>query len=367
MKDASAEASAFLAGVVTPLVQGGELRIGRAIDAARARAHVDVVESGALAGDTAEIDAARAAVAAQIVVRPPRLELTGDDLRLCLALYNALALAHPDLEGWTTRSGKRAAVLEVSLELARLPPALDRASLLARHTLLARLHAAARQDVRVRWWTGRAEFKGKTPPPRLTLWPTVRAVRVEHELVPLADLLGFDEGQRLLAALYEASPLTDLLMPERAAPGFTWAQAGALAILRDAELARHVVHSWITPERQPAVLPAVAAAWERMLSQAVDIPHVRAVTAFLTYVGVLASLAEAPLTAEHARDAPAIGLFWALPEIAARVAPELAWPPGLETASPRAGRWSALRLRGLSLLGGNADKLAAMLGTRLNP
>jgi hypothetical protein len=367
-KDLSSQAAAFLAGFVTPLCAGGELKIGPAIDAARARAFVEVIESGALAGDTEAIDAARAAVAAQMVVRPPRLELGGDELRLCLALYNALALAHPDLDSWTARSGKRAAVLEVSLELAKLPLALDRRTLLARHTLLARLHVAARQDVRVRWWTGRAEFKGRTPPARLTLWPTVRAVRVEHELIPLSELLGFEEGQRLLATLYDASPLTDLLHPERSAPGFSWASAGILAILRDAELARHVVHSWISPERAPLVLPAAAAAWERLLGQqAADIPHLRAVTAFLTYVGVLASMAESPLTAENGRDAPGVGLFWALPEIAARVAPELAWPPGLETASPRAGRWSALRLRGLSLVGNNADRLTAMLGSRLNP
>ncbi len=361
------DVTAFLTDFVTPLLTGGELRIGRAIDAMRAKQFADAAESGALAGDTADIDAARAAVVAQIVVRPPTLELGVDEMRLCIALYNALALAHPDLEGWTTRSGKRPLVLEVSLALAQLPLALTRPALLARHPMLARLHAAHRQDVRVQWWTGHAEFKGRKPPPRLTAWGGLRRVRVENETVPLAELLGFEEGQRLLAALYEASPLTDILVPERSAPGFSWASAGVVAILRDAELARFVAHSWITPERAQAALPAAAAAWERMLSQAVDIPHVRAVTAFLTHVGVLASLAEAPLAAEHARDAASVGLFWALPELAARVAPELAWPPGLERTSTHAGRWGALRMRGLSMLGPSADKVTAMLGTRLNP
>jgi hypothetical protein len=359
--------SVFLAEFVQPLVTGGELHVGAAIDAGHAKHFVDAAESGALAGESGDIDRARSAVAAQMVVRPAALELSGEDMALAIALYNALALAHPDLEGWTARSGKRALVLEVSLSLLQLPLALTRPRLIARHTLLSRLHAAARQDTRVSWWTGRAEFKGKRPPPRLTALPGLRRVRVENELVPLADLLGFEEGQRLLAALYEASPLTDLLAPERTTPGFSWSSAGVVAILRDAELARYVAHTWLTPDRALLVLPAAAAAWERMLSQVVDIPHVRAVTAFLTYVGVLAALAEAPVTQDVVRDTAAVGLFWALPEIAARVAPELSIPPGVEAASLTARRWSALRQRGLATIGPSADKLAALLGTRLNP
>ncbi len=360
------DAEAFLAGFVAPLVVGGELRVGAPIDEPRAKTWFDAAGSGALAGSTGDIDAARARLVAQAVVRPPELVLGADELRLAVALYNALALAHPDLERWSARAGKRRHVLAVSMAFADLPPAIERETLLARHALLARLFVVARQDVKVSWWTGKAEFKGQRPPSRLIAWPSVRGVRVEQEDVPLAELLGFDEGQRLLAALLDASPLTDVLAPERQAPSFAWRGPGVLAILRDAELARFVAHAWIDPARAPIVLPAAALAWERLLRQAASAAHVRAVTAFLVHVGVLAALADAPATTELGNGVAGAGLFWALPQLAARVAPELAAPPGVQAERALADRWAALRERGLGIIGAPmADKLVAMFAARL--
>jgi hypothetical protein len=349
----------FLTRFVQPLVAGGDAHVGAPIDEARAAAWSEEIAAVGAAAEA--IDQAREAIAAELCVRPPRLVFGAEELRLAMALYNALALAHPATSTWTARSGARPRVLAVSRALCSLPPPSGQAGLVARHTLLWQLPALSRQDTTVRWWTGKAEFRGQRPPRRLTAWPGLRNVRVDPARVPVHELLGFEEGILLHAALLDASPLTDVLHPDRAAPGFAWGHAGT--VLADVELARLVAHAWIAPDRVTATLPAAAAAWERLLHGAAPAVEVRATTAFLVHVGVLAALDEG--TPADPADA-ALALFWALPDVVEPVELALAAPPGIAAEARLDARWRARRARAVRTLGEDRiDSLRKSLEVRL--
>jgi hypothetical protein len=352
--------AAFLSDFVAPLVAGGEVHIGPAVDLATAQRWMQEIGAGV---DTDGVDEPRRALAAGFLVSPPKLALEADELAMAVALYNVLALAHPAMEGLTTRSGARPRVLAVSLGLASRPPAANRRELVGRHTLLSRLFELWRQDVRVRWWTGSAEFRGQKPSSRLQLWPRLRNVRVTGEDVRYGELFAFDEAQKIIAALLDASPLTDHAFPERGMPAFAWSRCRG--ILTDAELARYLCTVWTEPGRARTALPAAAAAWERLLGRSDEVADVRAVTAFLVHTGVIAALDDPGGEAEGGltRDA---ALFWALPELAARVAPELAAPPGLGDEPGLKKRWDALRQRATTALPMvEADRLAGRLAAAL--
>src|SRR5688572_17153644 len=208
--------SEFLDGFARPLVAGGEARIGEPIDP-RTVVEWEIYLSEAAAA-LEPIDDARATVAGGLVIRPPSLPFGGDDLRLCAALYDALLLVHPDVDRWLARRA-RDRLRESALELARLGPPEGRRDLLARHTTLHNLFGMSRVDVRIRWWTGKASFRGMKPPPRLIAWPSIRRVSEERESMSFAEIMPKDGDDGAVGrAILHASPLTDLLSPARSWP-----------------------------------------------------------------------------------------------------------------------------------------------------
>jgi hypothetical protein len=405
----------FLETFALPLVAGGELRIGAPIDAATLA--IWDVELGSHSDVTVAIDEARAAIAATLVVRPPAFALAPPDLRLLVALYSALVLAHPRTEGWPSRRG-RAALTELAERLTDIAAPAGRAEMLARHTLLAGLFDLSRVDTRVSWWTGRAEFKGTPAPRRLTLWRSVRRVKEEHSEVPLAEIVS-DEAAAIVTRLIQVSPLTDLATlgaPGRRFPGFRW-DTGVAEALRDAELARAVAYCWLgdLAERgaDPAVrLRAAAAAcdaWEEALAAPLEVlgrvrlrtseragrtaalapADLRAATAFLVHLCGLVAVAEAAKTPAADADAPSplvsaglaakrtaepwdlsggLRLLFAVPDVAGRVDPALGEPPGVGEEPLLRRRWAAHRAQVKAAFGDErlaqlARRLAVALGT----
>jgi hypothetical protein len=166
----------FLLRFVTPLVAGGDVHVGEPVPP-RLFDRWEV-ELGEAAPALEAIDAARAALASSLVVRPPPLVFGGEELRLSAALHGALTLAHPGTSGLGTRRGRRE-LAAWSLDLTRVAPATTPAVALARHTLLGRLFELTRHDTQVKWWTGKADFRGAAPPARLLRWRRLRRVREE--------------------------------------------------------------------------------------------------------------------------------------------------------------------------------------------
>jgi hypothetical protein len=414
---------AFLRRFVLPLVAGGEVHVGTPI------APDTVTRWEAELGSAAEalvaVDDARAAALAALVVRPPPLAFDGDDLRLTVALYSALVLSHPRSDGWLKRRGRRE-LASYARDLAAAEPPADRAGLLGRHALLGRVFELTRRDTIVRWWTGKAEFRGEPPPQRLLRWRRVRRVKEEATDVPVGEVIAGDDGRATIAALVRGSPLTDLLtlpLAARRHPPFRW--GAQIAALRDPELARAVSYTWLAdlfrddPEarsgqwrtlRAPA---AAAIAWEQTLATPLEImprprlkepdapggprlvqllvparaapplsaADVRAATAFLVHLNALAALAEvglpdpdapSPLVASSllakrgveigAADASGARLFFCVPDVAARCEPALAVPPGLAAEPRLARRWAAHRTQVRQALG---EERLAQLARRL--
>jgi hypothetical protein len=368
----SSGVDAFLKGFALPLVRGGEMHVGAPVDQAKVEAWSARLAEAS--GTINLIDAEREAVAAELVVRPPPMAFGGFELRIAAALYDVLALAHPAASSVTARDRAKRHVLETALALADVPPPQTRGDLLERHGLLHNLLDVSRQDTRVSWWTGKAEFRGQKPPARLTRWGSVRRVRVQHETVAIDELLESDEASAVAGRLLRASPLTDLLAPARARPAFAWEGCGQ--VLRDAELARVVAYRWLGDASElTAAAAAGGRAWEKLLHGGASADVVRVVTAFLVHLLALLALDEvrerdldAPSQAIKAaidsRDPGSLALL-AVPEVAASVDPRLAEPPGLADDAPLARRWRAHRAQARGTVAERVGELAEKLRARL--
>src|SRR5262249_29770898 len=159
---------------------------------------------------------------------------------------DAFALAHPTLRRFPTGQRAWERGVEHALMLAEVEEPEERSSWVSRHTLLHNLLGTTRVDLTIRWWSGRAEFRGHAPPRRLTRWRSPRRVEERREVVALHDLCLAERGvpAQVLARVLQASPLTDLLSPARPLPRFSWTpRLGRL--LGDAEIARLVVYRWL--------------------------------------------------------------------------------------------------------------------------
>src|SRR5690606_19668264 len=96
-----------------------------------------------------EVDEARGRAIAELVVRPPQLDLDLEDLSLAAAVHDALFLVHPEADAWWFTQGDRRRVLDTARALAEVPLARDRDRLLGRHGLLHGLGALTRRDVKL--------------------------------------------------------------------------------------------------------------------------------------------------------------------------------------------------------------------------
>jgi hypothetical protein len=211
----------FLAGFALPLVSGGELHVGRPLDREDLTALAAEAESP---GDTlVRVEALRHARAEASWPTPVNTPLDGPSRRLLLGLHNTLFLGHPERERFTVRESRLEQLCAFARWCLELPAPADEAELVARHTLLCQLPQLTRTDVEVRFWVGRRQFRGQTPPPRLTRWGNLRRVRrLEERVQWLADETLTGEQRALIRALFAASPLTSMLSVTRPFPPLRW-------------------------------------------------------------------------------------------------------------------------------------------------
>lgn len=365
----------FLLRFVLPLVRGGEVAIGRPISLAELISLGEALphESDAVL----QVDDARTAVVAELVVRPPPLILDEEDLAMAAAVHNVLFLVHPDADAWTVSATARKKVLETAQRMAHVQLSHGRRTVLARHGLLHNLFAVTRRDVKVSWWTGSASFHGQRPPGRLTAWAGVRRVRTDERTVGYDELLGSSELGAVVGALLRRSPLTHLLSSGRDGPPLHWEDA--VFVLREAELARAVAYRAIRggePRAQVAAPARLAAAFEQMLERAPAEADVRAVAAFLVHLNALFAIGEhaereggrspllaAVLAPERAGQRPrGLATFFALPAALAQVDPRISVPPGLGDEAGMLARWREHRAQ---VAEGVGEAVIASLAARL--
>lgn len=351
----------FLETFVAPLVAGGKLRVGAPFALDQLDEFDRVLPE--VSGQADPIDDARAQVLAGLMVRPPPMILERDDLALAMGLYDALFLAHPDVDklGVTERQLRRVAA--TAQLLASQPLARDRRRLLARHALLHNVFALHRTDTLLAWWTGHAQFHGQPPPARLTRWRGLRRVQQSSRTVDVDELLLTEAAMATTAAVLRRSPLTLILTAHASAPLVHWEECTFL--LRDRALAQALARPLLAGDDAATRLarPArLAAAFEQMLERSPAEADVRAVAALLCYLAgqlCIDDLATpkddpSPLLARAMALQPrprGLLAFLALPDALAQAAPALAVPPGVASSADLARRWRAHRRQVVSTLG----------------
>lgn len=371
----------FLRGFVQPLVEGGEVHVGKPISDSELVALQQGLPHATV--ELVAVDDARTRAISDLVVRPPSFVLDEDELALAAALHNLLFLEHPDAEAWSVPSSRLARVRDTARRFVDRPPARDRYHLLARHALLHNLFDLTRVDITLSWWTGSAKFFGQQPPRRLTRWRGVRRVSEDRATARYTDLLGDPDVESVIAALLRLTPLTDLLSDPRGGPSVEWEDA--VVALRDAELARAVAYRALPldadPDRAVAAPARFALSFERMVERRPDPADARCVAAFLVHLNALIAVAEARdpdpnapsalltavLAPERAARRPrGLTTFFAMPAALQRVAPGLATPPGVAEDARVQARWQRHRAQVADAVGEAViDTLATRLGRAL--
>ena len=151
-----------------------------------------------------------------------------DEWALGCALHDVVQSTHPGFDATFYRNGPKRMLQVVEKTLDRIPPPVTAGDALSRHTWFSRMFDLTRQDVEVRWWTGKETFLGTDPPARLLAWPELRRVQQIKTPRPLMDLptagaaVDLDLFVRVVQGLLAKSPLTDFATIGRSSPPFVW-------------------------------------------------------------------------------------------------------------------------------------------------
>jgi hypothetical protein len=278
-------------------------------------------------------------------------------LVLLAAVHDLFATTHPDTSNLLDTSAR---LLKRHAMAARaLPPPDSLAQALARHAVVDAALRSHREDVRVTWWTGSAEFAGQTPPARLVAFPRVRRVNQETRQVPLVKH-GLSHGsvrlknarRVLVESLFLASPLSALLHSmdddSPVALDLRQSQEGRLALGPMRFLGHQPLRTVLADHALAAGFFGPITSWSQAVNALVTTPgppawavmravrftlnlHERRLWDVANAPRVAGSKPPALLTDEQAQG-PAARLVWGLWDASVRVAALAEWPttPDLE-------------------------------------
>lgn len=234
MSGAGQRAEALAAGVIAPLVLGGDTALQRpfgprlALELSRQRAVVD-------RDLAARIDGARlrrARSVAPVDVLPP---LSEAEWALAAALNDLLQVSNHKLSSIVTR-GRHGELLDKVVELcAYVPPPATLEEALARHATFAQLLDVVRVDTTVATWAESIAYRGASVQRDDFVWAGLRRVQVTPTQVPLRHMghgVPVDEQafHQAIRALLHGTPLTDLATAGREHPSFSWS-VGSLSLV----------------------------------------------------------------------------------------------------------------------------------------
>jgi hypothetical protein len=266
MTDLVPRIEALAHGVLGPLVLGGPMhlvpplgpQLGLVIGTEGRRVADDSLRT--------EIDVARVRRARRLLPIDVLPELSPAEWAMVAALNDLLQATNQKLSSPLTRSRHKELVLATMRLVEAIPPPRTTLDVVVRHATFARLGELQRVDTTVRYWAGKQRFRGEAPPARLLAWPELRRVDVDKKSVRIAEMPeGIEElaaapWHQALAALYEKSPITDLVDADRAAPAFTWGRStlSLIAYPVGRTLARRALAFAATDEARARVRAAVA-------------------------------------------------------------------------------------------------------------
>lgn len=229
----------FLARFVRPLLGGGAVEVEAPLSS-HDRAQM-LADAGPLLDP--EFLHLRARVAQRLVADPELPDPGADELSLWLGLHDVLALDHPDTERvWTRAATWRKVENETRALLAFARP-VDMPDALARHLAVAAFLDLRREDHIVSDPSGELRLRGQAPPRRRFGLFSGQLVDVRTEVVRWVDAPHATIVDRLLPDVMWVSPLTSLLQPGWAPPG--WTPLMAVEFLHARPYARAVCHTWV--------------------------------------------------------------------------------------------------------------------------
>ena len=242
--------------VLGPLVLGGQLEPVRPFGA---RLALSIGDHALADLDLrSRIDVARVRRARLVAPVDTLPDLGAAEWALVAALNDLIQVTNHELASRLTR-GRHVRLLGNVRELCELVPApRDVRSALARHATFAAVLDLTRTDTMVRWWTGRATFRGQPPAARLLTWKELRRVHVDKRSVRFGDMceglevVRADEFTDVLGMWLTRSPLTDLATATRKKPVFGWS-ASTLSLI--ATVPGRTL-AWRVLTRQPTALVA---------------------------------------------------------------------------------------------------------------
>ena len=249
---------AFLGRFMLPMVGGGEVHVGQPLDADDLQQLIEYV--GLRDEQVMGIEATCLQRAAELWIFPVQPRLNATALRLTVAAHNLLFLSHPTSARWRVGKRGRGRIEGFIRSCLELPGPASDSELVERHIFLGHVVRIMRMDTEIKFWLGSYNFVGQQPPPRLLRFPQLRRVRESRRRVSWLGSELSPTQLELLTLLFWASPLTDLLNPDRLAPPFSWLPVRRY--LSSRWVARLVCQRYL--ERGlPAVVPAMARAfWE---------------------------------------------------------------------------------------------------------
>lgn len=232
----------FAADFLRPLLEGGEVQVGRPLPPGDLE-HFALASSSDLEVDQAIYSALHRT--ASIIAPVKRIPYPDrGTLALAMAGHNLVFITDPHLDRAFSR-GARPEILawaDALIEAADAPR--TRSEVLSRHAIVNRLLLLAREDVTVKIWAATYHFQGREVPRNVVAMPRLRRVRKKRERHPLLELFSaVDEStpfevQPSFEALLARSPITELFHLE----GHTKLRLGgaALAALADPSIAAGV-------------------------------------------------------------------------------------------------------------------------------
>jgi len=229
----------FVRDFALPLLAGGEVHVGPAIRPADFHEMLGAIHS---LRTQAPLVLARQARAQHLLAEPGLPDPDGEELALWTGLYNVLALDHPERDRvWARQVTWQRVELAARywLQLSR-PDHFDAA--LVRHISVEAFVDLVRRDQLLCGPDGEQRFVGQEVPRRRLRWAVPGVFSVRDEQVPWWTAPHAPEAERLLQDVLWASPMTCLLRPRQAPPG--WNPLTAAPFLQQRAFARVVCHSW---------------------------------------------------------------------------------------------------------------------------
>lgn len=219
----TAWAENLLERFVVPLSLGAELHVGAPLGlrgAERLGAAIAQGLDGTQLGEKLQLVRQTQLLALGRSLPPPRLMDDSSIALLLVALHDLLFLAHPD--AGRLKPARLLAVARSAEHLCKevrlcAAPATDKLDVLfARHTLFGRFFELSREDLHRPLPGGEKVYRGMSPPRRFLFARQPSAfASVRVAIVPELCAACEGAGARIIRALLEASPLTDLLFPVR--------------------------------------------------------------------------------------------------------------------------------------------------------